>query len=107
MLGDGALSYLFPAWLSLTCPGQSFAQASEGQAVLKKAIMECEGERSWMGVYHGEYAVLADILGAVIRVFSPIGCQPDGAPVDPPHDANSVLFSLDDARVDIVGQEGH
>lgn len=107
MLGDGALSYLFPAWLSLTCPGQSFAEASEGQAVLTKAIMECEGERSWMGVYHGEYAVLADILGAVIRVFSPIGCQPNGAPVDPPPDANSALFSLDNARVDVVGQEGH
>lgn len=107
MLGDGALSYLFPAWLSLTCPGQTFTHPSEGQAVLKKAIMECEGERSWMGVYHGEYAVLADILGAVIRVFSPIGCQPDSAPVDPPHDVNSGLFSLGDARVDIVGQEGH
>lgn len=107
MLGDGPLSYLFPTWLGLTCPGQSFAQPIDGQAVLKNAISECEGERSWMGVYFGEYAVLEDILGAVIRVFSPLGCQPDGAPVLASADVEAEKFSLADARVELVGDVGH
>lgn len=106
MLGNGPLSYLFPTWLALTCPGQSFDDPADSQAVLGKAIVECEGERSWMGSSHGEYAVLADILGVVIRVFSPIGCQPDGALLPAPAQLDPALFSLEDARVDVVGEEG-
>lgn len=106
MLRNGPLSYLFPTWLGLTCPGQSFAQPAEGQAVLEKAIKDCEGNRSWMGTYHGEYAVLADILGAVIRVFSPVGCQPDGSLLVPPAGLDPAHFSIADARVDIVGSDG-
>lgn len=106
MLGNGPLSYLFPTWLGLTCPGQSFTQSADGQAVLDKAIKECEGNRSWMGSYHGEYAVLADILGAIIRVFSPIGCQPDGSLVVPPAGLDPGHFSIADARIDVVGGDG-
>lgn len=107
MVGNGPLSYLFPCWLSLTCPGQSFAHPAEGQAVLQKAILECEGERSWMGSYHGEYAVLADVLGAIIRVLSPIGCQPDGAMLAAHISHHPASFSVADAFIDVVGEDSH
>lgn len=106
MLGDGALAHLFPTWLGLTCPGQSFSSAQVAQSVLQKAIVECEGERSWMGSTHGEYAVLADILGVIIRVFSPIGCAPDGTLTAPPASQDARLFSVAGARVEIAGQPG-
>lgn len=106
MLGRGPLSDLFSCWLGLTWPGQSFVQPSESQAVLERAIKECEGKRSWMGSYHGEWAVLADILGRIILVFSPIGCQPSGLILEAPSAFEATHTSLADAFVDVVGQKG-
>lgn len=106
MLANGPLSQLFPTWLSLTCPGQTFSHPQLAEAVLQKAITECEGERSWMGSSHGEYAVLADILGVIIRVFSPIGCSPDGTMGKAPASQDPGQFSVAGASVDVVGQPG-
>lgn len=106
MLGSGPLSHLFPAWLGLTCPGQAYPDPQVAQAVLRKAILECEGERSWMGSNHGEYAVLTDILGVIVRVFSPIGCSPDGTMSQAPVRQDPSLFSVAGAGLDIVGQAG-
>lgn len=106
MLGKGALCHLCPAWLGLTRPGQAFSHPGLAQSVLRNATLECEGERSWMGSTHGEYAVLTDIRSVIIRVFSPLGCTPDGTMSKAPTSQDPGLFSVAGAGVDILGQPG-
>lgn len=89
---------LLKTWGYLTNLGEPFDHAAV-TAQLQDAIGLSEANHLWMGRYNGDYALIANALHIIIKVFRTRGCQSGGSVVPLPYDED---FTIADAEMNVT-----